>query len=186
MKRPSEILSGLRPETGSKFPCRFDRRTRRITPAVVAVIAGGFILLQHLSNGGYVSAWFLAFAIAILGLYILSIPRHLKVTERAVEIICVLETTEVEIPDIASVRRLEDRRRIVPLLGSYGFFGYYGYYFDLKSWESVKVYAGNWSDAVEIVDIFEQRYIVSTPEAEKFIAAVEEAMENYRSESEKM
>lgn len=171
-----------------RFACRLDRRARRITPAVMIFIAGGCVALHLLGAGDYVSAWFLTFAIAILGLYILSIPRYVKVSDRAVEIICVLETTEVLAADIASVRRLDrsEMRSMLPLLGSYGFFGYYGYYLDLKSWDTIKVYAGSRSEAVEIVDIFEQRYIVSTPDADGLVEAVEEVIGNHARGSENM
>ena len=171
-----------------RFTCRLDRRSRRITPAVVMLIAGGCVALHVLGAGDYVSAWFLTFAIAILGLYILSIPRYVKVSDRAVEIICVLETTEIQTADIASARRIDrsETRGLIPVLGSYGFFGYYGYYLDTRSWETVKVYAGNWAEAVEIVDIFEQRYIVSTPDADNLVAAVEQARSDYAQVGEKM
>ena len=93
----------------------------------------------------------------------LSIPRKIVVKKATVEILCLLDMTEIPRMEIASVQRVDPRqmRWVVPLFGGYGFFGYYGYYFDLKTFEKVVVYASEWKNLVEIVDIYEQRYYVS-------------------------
>ena len=82
-----------------------------------------------------------------------------------------------EIPrmEIASVQRVDPRqmRWVVPLFGGYGFFGYYGYYFDLKTFEKVVVYASEWKNLVEIVDIYEQRYYVSCTQADELVALLQ-------------
>ena len=77
--------------------------------------------------------------------------------------------------EIASVQRVDPRqmRWVVPLFGGYGFFGYYGYYFDLKTFEKVVVYASEWKNLVEIVDIYEQRYYVSCTQADELVALLQ-------------
>ena len=52
-------------------------------------------------------------------------------------------------------------------------FGYYGYYFDLKTFEKVVVYASEWKNLVEIVDIYEQRYYVSCTQADELVALLQ-------------
>ena len=73
----------------------------------------------------------------------LSIPRKIVVKKATVEILCLLDMTEIPRMEIASVQQVDPRqmRWVVPLFGGYGFFGYYGYYFDLKTFEKVVVYA---------------------------------------------
>lgn len=102
----------------------------------------------------------------------LSIPRKIVVKKATVEILCLLDMTEIPRMEIASVQRVDPRqmRWVVPLFGGYGFFGYYGYYFDLKTFEKVVVYASEWKNLVEIVDIYEQRYYVSCTQADELVA----------------
>ena len=72
------------------------------------------------------------------------------------EILCLLDMTEIPRIEIASAGRVEPRqmRWVVPLLGSYGFF------------ETLQ----EWKNLVEIVDIYEQRYYVSCADADELVA----------------
>ena len=154
------------------FKYRFSRRTLLLSALYLAVLALIGAGLHRLYIGGYLSAWFLSLVGALVALMALSIPRKIVVKPATVEILCLLDMTEIPRIEIASAGRVEPRqmRWVVPLLGSYGFFGYYGYYFDLKSFEKVIVYASEWKNLVEIVDIYEQRYYVSCADADELVA----------------
>ena len=92
-------------------------------------------------------------------------------TEEKVEVRCLLDITEVRREEIASVRRVDNRRMkwFIPLFGGYGFFGYYGHYLDLRRFERVKLYASEWRNFVEITDIYEERLFVSCAEADRLV-----------------
>ncbi len=155
----------------SIYKYRFDRRTLYWTLAYVVVfslLGGG---LYYLYEGGYLSAWFTSFIVALAALMALSIPRKIVVTDQTVEIRCLLDITKIRRDEIASVRRVDtsELKWIVPLFGGCGFFGYYGRFIDLQGFERVRLYASEWNHFVEIIDIYEDRLYVSCQEAEKLV-----------------
>ena len=125
------------------FKYRFSRRTLYLSAFYILVLALIGLGLHSLYIGGYLSAWFVSLVVALFALMSLSIPRKIVVKKATVEILCLLDMTEIPRMEIASVQRVDPRqmRWVVPLFGGYGFFGYYGYYFDLKTFEKVVVYA---------------------------------------------
>ncbi|MDE5708456.1 MAG: hypothetical protein K2G66_00450 [Alistipes sp.] len=156
----------------SIYKYRFDRPTIYWTVAywlVFALLGGG---LYYLYEGGYLSAWFTSFIVALVALMSLSIPRKIVVTDETLQVRCLLDITEIRRDEIASVRRVEksDMKWIVPLFGGCGFFGYYGHFLDLRRFERVKLYATEWRDFVEVVDIYEDRLYVSCAEADRLVA----------------
>jgi len=156
----------------SIYKYRFDRSTiywSLIYLVLFAVLGAGLYLLYE---GGYLSAWFTSFIVALIALMSLSIPREIVVTEDRVEVRCLLDITELRREDIVSVRRVEPRRMkwFVPVFGGCGFFGYYGHFIDLRRLERVRVYASEWRNFVEIVDIYEDRLYVSCAEADRLVA----------------
>lgn len=154
------------------YKYHFGRRTIYWTlfHLVVFVLLGW--LLYHLYEGGYLSAWFTSFVVALVALMALSIPRRIVVTDEKVEIRCLLDITEIRREEIASVRRVEKRRMrwMLPLFGGCGFFGYYGHFIDLRRFDRVRLYASEWKNFVEITDIYEERLYVSCTEADKLVA----------------
>ena len=153
----------------SVYKYRFDRRTIYWTLVYVVVfslLGGG---LYYLYEGGYFSAWFTSFIIALIALMALSVPRKIVVTDETVQVRCLLDITEIDRSKIVSVRRVEPKEMtwIVPLFGACGFFGYYGHYYDLRSFTRVKLYATEWRNFVEIITDCEDRLYVSCTEAEK-------------------
>lgn len=154
------------------YKYHFGRRTIYWTliHLVVFVLLGW--LLYHLYEGGYLSAWFTSFVVALVALMSLSIPRRIVVTDEKVEIRCLLDITEIRREEIASVRRVERRRMrwFLPVFGSCGFFGYYGHFIDLRRFDRVRLYASEWKNFVEITDIYEERLYVSCTEADKLVA----------------
>jgi len=156
----------------SSYKYRFDRRTLYWSLAYLLVFALLGAGLRHLYEGGYLSAWFTSFIVALIALMALSIPRKIVVADETVQIRCLLDITEIRRDEIVAVRRVDPRRMkwIVPLFGACGFFGYYGHFYDLKRFARVKLYATEWRNFVEIVDIYEDRLYVSCTDADRLVA----------------
>ena len=139
------------------YKYRFSRRAIYWTLVYLVVFVLLGWLLYHLYEGGYLSAWFTSFIVALIALMSLSIPRRIVVTDEKVEVRCLLDITEIRRDEIASVRRVDPRRMkwFFPVFGGCGFFGYYGHFLDLRRFERVKLYASEWKNFVEITDIYE-------------------------------
>ena len=71
----------------STYKYRFDHSTIYWTLIyiIVFVLLGG--LLYHLYEGGYLSAWFTSFIVALVALMSLSIPRKIVVSDETVEVL---------------------------------------------------------------------------------------------------
>lgn len=136
--------------------------------------------MYTLYTGGFFSAWFVSFVLALMALMILSIPRRIVLLDNKVEIQCIFDITEIDIAEIAQIEKVdkEKLRWTMLLLGSSGFFGYYGKYFDFKELEFVTIYASEWNNFVEIVDIYDSRTYVSCRDAEALIASINEQRNN--------
>lgn len=161
------------------FKYSFKRRIRWISIGVLILIVAAVFALYMLHDGGYISAWFLSVTVAVIALCVLSIPRHIRVDDASVEIHCILEMTEIELIDVASVERIErcEIKWLIPTLASFGWFGFYGFYFNLRTLDWVHVYASEWSNLVMITDKYEQQYLVSCDEPDRLVATIEEARE---------
>lgn len=157
-----------------EFKYKRNRRTGVLTFVWIAVTVCVVIATFTLLRGTYVHAWLLSLLTAIIALYVLSIPRRISVDEHNLEIHCLVELTRIDVRDIQSIRKVAkaELKGLFPVMGSYGFFGYYGYYLNLRKWDMVKIYAGEWDNFVEIMDIYEQTYIVSCRQADELIEAV--------------
>lgn len=157
---------------------KMDKRARRLTIMWFVVLAGLlFCVWFFWGEGGYVTAWAVSLIIAAFLLYLMSIPRKIVVGTTAFEIRCVVELTHIKYTDLQSVRRL-DKSEIsnkFVLLGSYGFFGYFGYYLDTRSWGLVKLYCKQWDNFVEITDVYENKYIVSSQDPEFLVNVITSA-----------
>lgn len=155
----------------SVYKYRFDRHTIYWSIVYIGIFILLGWLLYHLYEGGYLSAWFTSFVVALIALMSLSIPRKIVVTEEKIEVRCLLDITEIRRDEIAAVRRVEPQRIkwFIPLFGGCGFFGYYGRYLDLRRFEQVRLYASEWRNFVEITDIYEEKLFVSCAEADKLV-----------------
>ena len=129
------------------YKYRFSRRAIYWTLVYLVVFVLLGWLLYHLYEGGYLSAWFTSFIVALIALMSLSIPRRIV------------------------VRRVDPRRMkwFFPVFGGCGFFGYYGHFLDLRRFERVKLYASEWKNFVEITDIYEDRLYVSCSDAGRLV-----------------
>ncbi len=149
-----------------------DRPTRRLSLMISVVLALIFAAMWFIPDA-YMRAWSIGMLLAIVLLYILSIPRFIRITPDALEIHCVVELTRIPREDIRSITSIT-RQEIKPLLllGSYGFFGYYGYFASLNRWQTLKIYASNWQNLLLIEDIYETKYIVSCQNPSQLISLV--------------
>lgn len=159
------------------FDYKFDRRTILLTTLILILCVAGTVLLYTLYTGGFFSAWFLSFVLALIALMMLSIPRRIVLLDNKLEIQCIFDITEIDIHEIVRIRKVQPRklRRSILLFGSAGFFGYYGKYFDLREFETITIYASEWNNFVEIIDIYDSRIYVSCRDADTLIASVREA-----------
>ena len=131
-------------------------------------------MLYMLYMGGFFSAWFVSFVMAIFALMVLSIPRRIILLDNKLEIQCVFDITEIDLQEISRIRKVSNRRLrwTMLLFGSSGFCGYYGKFFDLKEFEVITIYSSEWNNFVEITDIYDARIYVSCRDADELIAAV--------------
>jgi hypothetical protein len=163
------------------FRYNTDRKTIVKSVLFLLLIVAGAVLLYVLYTGGAFSAWFLSAVLAVLALMVLSIPQRIVLLDDTLEIQCISDITEINIREIASVRKVEkrDMRWTILLFGASGFFGYYGKFFDLKEFDVVTIYASEWNNFVEITDIYDTRTYISCREADEFIKTVMQAKAEY-------
>ena len=79
------------------FDYKFDRRTITLTVLILLLCTAGAVLLYTLYTGGFFSAWFVSFVLALIALMILSIPRRIVLLDNKVEIQCIFDITEIDI-----------------------------------------------------------------------------------------
>lgn len=158
-----------------------DRRSFALTIIYVLVFVGAAVAIwlafdwEH-----YTKVLLTAVLTGILILFVLSVPGRIEVTESFVDIRCLVDFTRISMRNIRSVRKLEpsEMKREAVLLGSYGFFGYFGYYLNLRTLRISNLYCTTWSGFVEITDIYEKRYIVSSPNPDALVASIAAAIES--------
>lgn len=171
----------------TKFKYSLDRRSKRITWGIIVLIVGLAVVFHFIWGTSYIPAWFLLFLLCIITLYILSFPRYLTIDDDALQIHCIVELTRIHVEEIEKIRRIDRDyfRRMIPLIGSYGFGGYYGYWFHLSDWEICKVYATERKQLVLIEDIYEDIYIVSCTDPDRLIELCMEARNRKRKQIRK-
>lgn len=158
-----------------------DKRTRRLGMLYIVLVVAVFAILFIAVRGAYLSAWFLSIICAVLALAAMSIPRKITLTDRSLNINCVVELTSLPLEDIRGVRRVDksDMPKCMPVFGCYGFFGYYGYFLNFRTWNLFKIYASEWDNFVEIEDIYESRLVVSCSDPDRFVSDVIEARDEF-------
>lgn len=171
----------------TKFKYSLDRRSKRITWGIIVLIVGLAVVFHFVWGTSYIPAWFLLFLLCIITLYILSFPRYLTIDDDALQIHCIVELTRIHVEEIEKIRRIDRDyfRRMISLIGSYGFGGYYGYWFHLSDWEICKVYATERKQLVLIEDIYEDIYIVSCTDPDRLIELCMEARNRKRKQIRK-
>lgn len=167
------LVKSLRRAMSSRlYRYRRDKVTTMWTVVHIVAIIFITVSIYNLYVGGFFSAWFVTFVVALLLLMALSVPRYIKVNDSKLTIYCSLDVTEIELDNIVSVRAVSPRhmRGIIPIFGGCGFFGYYGHYFDFRHFRRVVIYATEWRNLVEIVDIYEDYYYLSCRDRDRFIS----------------
>jgi hypothetical protein len=159
------------------FSYKSNRRTKLKTLITLTFIIIIALVLYQLYTGGFFSAWFISLVGALMALMVLSIPRRIVLLDDKLEIQCLLDITEFDIREIASMRKVstKDMRWVIRIFGAAGFFGYYGKFLNLKELEIVTLYASEWDNFVEITDIYDSRTYVSCREADNLINTVMQA-----------
>ena len=79
---------------------------------------------MQLYEGGYVSAWFGSFIVALVALMLMSVPRKIVITEQTLQIRCLLDITEISLSEISSVRAVSRKEMgwKFPVFGSQAIF----------------------------------------------------------------
>lgn len=167
-----------------RFKYRLDRRSKRITRGIALLVMIVFVVLHFLWEGNYFPAWFIAIALGLIALVVLSIPRYLIVNDDFVDIRCVVELTRIPVENIEEIRRVHDTKfkDLTLLIGSYGFGGFFGYYFNVGEWSMYKVYLSERKNLVLMKDLYENTFLVSCAEPEEFVTLVTEARDRKREE----
>ncbi|MFI3269457.1 MAG: PH domain-containing protein [Rikenellaceae bacterium] len=168
-----------------RYRYNLDRRTYYRTLLHIAIFTAAGAGFYTLYEGGFISAWFTSFIVALMLLMSLSIPRYITVNSDNLTINCLLDTTEIALDEIVTIEKISPRKIgwVFPIFGGNGFFGYYGHFFDLRSFQRVVIYASEWRGMVEIVDIYEDHYYVSCRERDRLIREVREYMKSEREEA---
>ena len=175
----AEICERLRHAAVPRFRYSMSRYCKYVTAILFLLITAIAFLLLFTSSGTYLSAWFTSIAAAVLLLFVISFPRYLAITDKNLEIHCVLEITEIPLADIRRIHPISRYRlkRHIPVLGSYGFGGFFGYYVDLIHLRIVRMYTTRLDHMIMIQDIYGQRYIVNCRYRELFVEILKERVE---------
>lgn len=146
-----------------EYKYTIDNRTKYLTMIHLLFFIGIAVGLFVLFNGGYILAWFISIVIAIIALMALSIPRRVIVGEDGIDICCISDYTFIPYSEITSVRIVEHKelKFMIPIFASVGFFGYFGSFLNLKGMDFVKIYSSKWGEAIEITDVYEDKYYIS-------------------------
>ena len=157
------------------YPYKTNKQTRYLTAVHIFVVAVLAVVMALLYEGGFLSAWFLSFALALVALTVLSVPKNLEVSDSTLFIRCILDITEIPFADIVTERHVgtKDMRWIFPIFVCLGFFGYFGHFVDMKNMRHIEIYASTWGNFVEITTIYEKTYYVSCAERDELIATLQ-------------
>lgn len=167
-----------------KFRDRYSSFARKVTITITLAVVVAAFLLWWSSTGTYLYAWFVSLALSVFALFVMSIPKYVRVSQESVEIHCVLEMTSIRLKDIRRVHRIESYRvrQLIPLIGSYGFWGFYGYYFDAIHLRIVRLYAKKLSGMVVLQDIYNTRYYVSCSDSMLMVNTIRQQIALLREE----
>ncbi|MCC8089502.1 MAG: PH domain-containing protein [Rikenellaceae bacterium] len=162
------------------FKYRLNRKSKRLTVIFLLVSFVLILLCNYYSFSGFLPAWVISLLVTTAALYILSIPKYVRVTDSTLEIHCMIELTNIPLQNIKNIRQIDkkDMKYTAPLLGSYGFFGFYGYFYDFSKMSFVKMYASAWENFIMIEDIYEDTYIINCSEPAELVKLVEKNRES--------
>ncbi len=164
--------------SSQKFRYSSDSLTRTLTLLHLILFTAVAAVLYMLFDGGYMFAWFVSIAIAIVMLMILSIPRYVLLNDDSIDVCCISDYTHIDFDKIAYVRVVKrgSMRYMLPIFASVGFFGYYGVFLNLRKMDFVKIYASKIGEAIEIVDIYEDKYYITCDNLTELYAQLNSAI----------
>ena len=147
----------------TEYKYTIDHKTKYLTMIHFLIFAGVAAALFIFAKGGYILAWFISLIVAIIALMTLSIPRKVILSEEGIDICCISDYTFIPYSEITSVRIVEHKelKFMIPIFASVGFFGYFGSFLNLKGMDFVKIYSSKWGEAIEITDVYEDKYYIS-------------------------
>lgn len=154
---------------------RLGKRVVFTSVLYLAAFVGLSAVLALVYEGGYISAWFISIILAMLALMVLSIPRRVVVDEDGIGIRCISDNTFFSYDNIAGIRKVNrsEMSACIPIFGAVGFFGHYGRFLNLRTMESIHIYASRWGKFVEITDIDGDKYYISCEERDDIVTRVE-------------
>lgn len=146
-----------------KFRYSSDTITKTLTLLHFILFTAVAGVLYLFFDGGYMFAWFVSIAIAIVMLMLLSIPRYVVLNSDSIDICCISDYTHIDFDKIAYVRIVKkgSMRYMLPIFAAIGFFGYYGLFLNLRKMDFVKIYASKIGESIEITDIYEDKYYIT-------------------------
>lgn len=153
---------------------KFDKRSKWFTVIITVIVLaiGTWIYLR--SGGSFLPAWITVLGSAILLLMIMSIPKGVRLTNKSIEIHCLVELTSIDFDDIVSIKILErrDLNPCLPLFGVFGFFGYYGVYYSFSLKDTFRMYCKRWKNQVLIERNDERFFVISVDDPAEFVRLV--------------
>ena len=157
-----------------RFPYRMSRFCQWTTLGVSLLFAAVFFYLLRSSSGTYLSAWFLSLTIAVALLFIISFPRNIVLTSTDLIVYGILEATYINLADIKRIHTVSHRRlrRLIPVIGSYGFGGYFGYYFDIRNLRVIRLFASRLTGLVMVRTVYDDRILLSCEAASELVSMV--------------
>ncbi len=172
-----------------RYNFKMNKNSRHQTATWTMFFVTLIVLLYVFNRGSfYVPVWFLMLALCLLFLFVMSIPKYIKVSDQCIDIHCFVELTRIPISNIAEIKTIDKKliKKSLPIAGSYGFGGYFGYYLNLKNWTMFRMYARQWGDDfVMITDVYEDVFVINCKDAENFIGFVKLLIKQNENEKEK-
>lgn len=155
-----------------KFKMRRDTLSRVITLVAALLCAATIYYFISNSSGSYLPAWISILFASIIFIIILSIPRSVVVTSSNIEIHCIMELTVIARDEIHSITPTNRKalRYCIPYYGAWGIFGYYGYYLNLRNFKTLKLFATQRKNLIEITYGKKfRKVIISVKERDQFL-----------------
>lgn len=151
---------------------RRDTLSRVITIVAALLCVATICYFIYTSSGSYLPAWISILFASIIFIIVLSVPRSVVVTSSNIEIHCIMELTVIALGEIHSITPINRKalRYCVPYYGAWGIFGYYGFYLNLRNFKTLKLFATERKNLIEITYGKKfRKVIISVKERDQFL-----------------
>ncbi|MBQ0080976.1 MAG: hypothetical protein KBS95_05455 [Alistipes sp.] len=159
------------------FKYTSEKQTKILTAFWIVLMLLCLCLIMYFDDGDYFLAWVIAMFFSLIILMVLSIPREVILSDKSLNIKCILDYTTIPYNTITSIRVISTKKPLfMPIFASFGFFGFFGYYLNLRNGEILNVYASRLHNLIEICNKYDEKYIVSVPlpQIEEFVGLVKD------------